>query len=145
MKRFSKLRDLSEDHHRGLVLARKALQAASGSKGLHVSQVWNEVEEKFASELEPHFEIEEKYIGVPLRNEGATEIVDRLHAEHKELRECIRFEVARTSVNLGRFGKLLEKHIRFEERELFEVAQEILDSRALNAVEEACRRRVVKR
>jgi hypothetical protein len=30
MKRIPQLRDLSEDHHHGLVLARKARQAAAG-------------------------------------------------------------------------------------------------------------------
>lgn len=139
MKRFSELRELSEDHHHGLVLARKAHQAASRGQELQVSRVWKEVEETFASELEPHFEIEEKYIGVPLRNAGELELVDRLHAEHKELREWFRSEAGRSAADLALFGKLLERHIRIEERELFEAAQEQLDSQTLKAVEEARR------
>jgi len=37
------------------------------------------------------------------------------------------------------FGDMLERHIRFEERELFEIAQERLSSDALKEIEMACR------
>jgi len=40
---------------------------------------------------------------------------------------------------IGRFGRLLEAHVRFEEREVFEIAQARLTPAMLRAVAEACR------
>ena len=122
MKRVPELRDLSQDHHHGLVLARRARQAAAGEEGHEPSAVWLEVEARFASELEPHFQIEETPID-----------------EHEPLRACVRTGSGRTAADLRRFGELLEQHIRFEEREPFEVAQERLSPEALRAVARACR------
>jgi hypothetical protein len=37
------------------------------------------------------------------------------------------------------FGRLLESHVRFEEREVFEHTQDRLSSAALRAISEACK------
>jgi hemerythrin-like domain-containing protein len=108
MKRFLELRDLSEDHHHGLVLA-------------------------------PHFQIEELLIAPGLETVGETMLAKRLYDEHRALRECVRPESGRTPSDLHRFGELQENHVRFEERELFEVAQKCLSSQQLGAIAEACR------
>jgi len=139
MKRLPELRDLSEDHHHGLVLARKARRAASGDPGLAVSAVWTEVEMQFAAELAPHFQIEESLIAPGLEIAGESVLTQRLYEEHRALRECVRHGSGRTAVDLDRFGELLERHIRFEERELFEVAQQRLTPEALAAIADACR------
>ena len=83
MKRVLQLRDLSEDHHRGLVLARKAKIAASGQKGPTGPEVWAEVEAVFKSELEPHFRIEESFIGEALKGAGESQLAQRLSDEHE--------------------------------------------------------------
>ena len=119
---------------------RKAKRAAA-DKDTNTSIVWTEVEEKFKTELEPHFQIEEKFIGKALETHGELELATRLYAEHKALRACVAPGSGRSSEDLKRFGLLLEKHIRFEERELFEVAQKRLSPEALKAVSEACHAR----
>jgi hypothetical protein len=124
MKRIPQLRALSEDHHHGLVLAQKARRAGSGEAGLVAGDVWIEVEMHFHAELAPHFLIEEPLIAPWL---------------HRALRECLRAGSGRTPADLYRFGELLEDHIRFEERELFETAQRVLTPEALGAVADACR------
>lgn len=140
MKRIPELRSLSEDHHHGLVLARRARRGATGGEGLDAATVWVEVRRRFEEELEPHFRIEETYLAPPLEALGELQLVQRLHEEHTRLRQLALGLEERTSKELDRFGLLLEKHIRFEEREFFQVAQECLDEKALKAVEEACRR-----
>ena len=141
MKRAPQLRDLSEDHHHGLVLARNAKLAGSGDKAPSVSEMWAHVEAVFKSELEPHFEIEESFIGEALRGAGESQLAQRLVDEHEALRQFLLPGHRRTVDDLRRFGELLEQHIRFEERELFQVAQEKLTGDELAAVAQACRGR----
>ncbi len=139
MKRLPELRDLSEDHHHGLVLARKAKQAAAGGDDRSTAEVWAEVEMQFTSELAPHFLIEETLIAPALETAGESVLTNRLFEEHRALRECVRSNRGRTPADLSRFGELLENHIRFEERELFDVAQKRLSPQELAAIAEACR------
>jgi len=137
MKRALELRGLSDDHHRGLVLARKAKQAAEGEGDLSASEAWSEIESQFAAELAPHFLIEETFLAPQLEAAGAGVLTRRLYDEHRALRACVRPGGGRAPEDLARFGELLEDHIRFEERELFEAAQKLLTHEALAAVADA--------
>ena len=139
MKRAPELRDLSEDHHHGLVLAQKAKRAAAGNDARAAAEMWVEVEMQFEAELAPHFRIEETLIAPELEAAGGSALTKRLYKDHGALRECVGSGGGRTPADLGRFGELLEDHIRFEEREFFEVAQKRLSPEALAAVAEACR------
>ena len=141
MKRVPQLRDLSEDHHHGLVLARKAKMAASGQKGPSAPEMWAEVETVFNRELETHFNIEESLIGEVLTAVGESQLAQRLSDEHEALRRFFVPGHPRTLDDLRRFGELLEQHIRFEERELFQVAQDKLTIDELTAVAKACQER----
>lgn len=136
MKRAPELRALSEDHHHGLVLARKA-KLAGGNEGSAVDAAWAEVEARFEDALEPHFRIEETLLAPPLAAAGERALVERLLAEHAALRAYVAPGAPRTALALVRFGEFLEAHIRFEERELFEAAQRRLDAAALRAIAEA--------
>ncbi|MCP8688816.1 hemerythrin domain-containing protein [Marinobacterium sedimentorum] len=138
MKRVPQLRDLSDDHHQGLVLARKAKMAALGQKEPCGPEIWAEVEAVFRRELEPHFEIEESFIAEPLRAAGESQLAQRLCDEHEALRQYLMPGHPRTLDDLRLFGELLQQHIRFEERELFQVAQHKLTSEELGAVAQAC-------
>ncbi len=140
MKRIREFRKLSEDHHHGLVLARRARLAGAGTEGFSVPHVWEEVEEKFQYEFEPHFIIEEKYLVPPLEAIGEIKLINRLNDDHKILRQRISDQSVRTPLALKQFGEILEKHIRFEERELFEIAQKRLSFDALQSLERACQK-----
>ncbi len=76
MKRIPEFRKLSEDHHHGLVLARRAYLTGIGTKGFSVPSVWEEVERRFRYELEPHFKIEEEYLVPPLEEIGEIELIN---------------------------------------------------------------------
>ncbi len=137
MKRSPELRGLSKDHHRALVMAKKAKQTKPKGN-LVISEIWNEMEKFYSADLEKHFRIEEKYIGLQLEAIGNLEIVERLYKEHAEIRAYFKPESRRTAETLVQFGELLGKHVRFEERELFNVAQDSLSSEALASIERAC-------
>lgn len=127
MKRHPALRTLSSEHHSGLVLARKAHQAAEGSADERES-AWAELSTRFHVELEPHFQREETGLLPALRASGATPLVERTLDEHASVRRLI---AADTSDNLAQVADLLNAHIRFEERELFERAQQLLSPEQL--------------
>jgi hypothetical protein len=137
MKRAQALRKLSEDHHHGLVLARRARLAAEDGGSFTTEEMWKEIEIRFREDLEPHFQVEEKHLAPPLGALGEDRLVTRLEREHRELRVSIRKGDDRSPETLKRFGELLEAHIRFEERELFQAAQERLSEEDLRAVEAA--------
>ncbi len=142
VERIAALQPLSEDHHHGLVLALKARRAAAGVPGYDPQTQWREIERRFADELEPHFRIEESVLAPLLRKHGETALVERLLAEHAQLRALVSRTHDRRASALDRFGETLERHIRFEERELFEIAQRVLRPDELTAVEQACRDRL---
>jgi hemerythrin-like domain-containing protein len=137
MKRATELRNLSSDHHRALVFAKKA-KAAASEENSTISDIWQEIEHYYSTELKNHFHIEETYIGSQLESLGKTELVEQLFREHKAIRDFFKSDSSRTADDLKCFGKLLEQHVRFEERELFNVAQASLSHEALASVEKAC-------
>lgn len=140
MKRVSELRELSVDHHHGLVLARKAKQASKSEDEILVSAVWEEVEKMFISNLEPHFQIEETLIVPNLKLKGGEKLFIRFYEDHERLRKFIKPGSKKTAKALRSFGEILEEHIRFEERELFEVAQKYLSQKILTSIARACKK-----
>lgn len=137
MQRAPQLIPLSHDHHHALVLARRCrVAAAPGSSGGMI-EAWAEVREAFPGRLDPHFRIEEAHLIPALEAAGETVMVERLREEHAALRALAAGQPA-TASSLERFGTLLEAHVRFEEREVFELAQRRLPAATLDAIAEAC-------
>lgn len=142
MKRIAAFKALSIDHHHGLVLARKAKMAAV--ENLHETksqEIWDELQTHAKKVLIPHFEIEESYIATALNainDPDIDQLVNRLLSEHEVLRQLFTSVDACNTAHLKQLGELLEQHIRFEERELFEVAQKKLDDQSLQAISVAC-------
>jgi hemerythrin-like domain-containing protein len=123
MQRHPALRSLSSDHHSGLVLARKARQAANGDAH-DQAHIWSKVVNRFEVELEPHFRLEEDVLLPAMQLAGETALVERTLIEHAALRRLIADD---QTENLARFADLLQAHIRFEEKELFKRAQQRLE------------------
>lgn len=139
MKRSPELRDLSDDHHRALVLAVRAERAAAGEDAAAVADCWAEIARTFPAELEPHFAIEERLLAPPLAAAGEPALAARLAADHAALRGAAAAASPRDAAALAAFGARLAAHVRFEERELFPVAERVLPAAALAAVADACR------
>ena len=138
MKRDRRLRQLSDDHHQALVLARRATSAASAESEAAVV-AWEEVVRRFHRELAPHFSVEEQYMLPALERAGGAALAKRTRDEHAELRRIVSDDGHDLATRLDRFGALLRAHVRFEERVLFEAVQERLSDAELEAVSEACR------
>lgn len=137
MKRVPQLRDLSDDHHTGLVLARRCRQAGRPDSESSPEVVWNQVLEAFSSHLEPHFQIEEQHLLPALEAMGEAALARRIREDHSALR-ALRESDAPSRASIDHFGELLESHIRFEERQVFEPTQDRLPERALEAIAAAC-------
>ena len=130
MKRVPALRDLSSEHHSGLVLTRR-IHKAVALPNFQAAAAWADVAERFEHELEPHFQKEEQGLLPALRATGEHALVERTLQEHKEMRDSVR---ATDPEKLLRFAQLLSEHIRFEEKELFQVAQHQLSADQLAAL-----------
>lgn len=122
MKRSPELRDLSEQHHHGLVAARRLRQAAEGSTPIddavaHFLEAWK-------SEIGPHFRAEEEVLLPEFARVVPPDdpLIARTLTEHVALRRAVR-QLARGSGErralAAEIGRALDDHIRFEERVLF--------------------------
>jgi hemerythrin-like domain-containing protein len=139
MKRLAEFQQLSMEHHQGLVFSRKVKRAAASGDEDKIRDMWDKVEASYKTELEPHFQIEEKYIASVMEEHGETRLVKQLNEEHQAIRQMFAPQSGRNAADLNTFGLLLEQHIRFEEREFFETAQKYLSQDELQAIADACK------
>lgn len=123
MKRHVQLLELSREHHAALKLARDAQRAATSGDAAQIRELAQRVVDCFAVELDPHFCVEEGGLLAFLAQAGESLAVQRTLDEHRELRQLAAALRAPEAAALQRFGELLAAHVRFEERELFEIAQ----------------------
>ncbi|MCP5058028.1 MAG: hemerythrin domain-containing protein [bacterium] len=144
MKRIPELRDLSDDHHTGLALARRCRQVGRPNSTVSHEAVWKQVIEAFADHLEPHFLIEEQHLLPALEAISEASLAARIREEHSALR-ALRDAESPSPATVQQFGELLESHIRFEERQVFEPTQERLPASALKAIAAACEGRARSR
>lgn len=127
MKRHEQLQDLSREHHLALKLALLARRALASGEPLQIQAAATACATAFVSDLEPHFVREESDVLPMLAQAGETALVERTLSEHDEMRRLAARLPAADPTTLERFGELLGAHVRFEERELFEVAQRHLE------------------
>jgi hemerythrin-like domain-containing protein len=137
MKRVPALRHLSDDHHTGLVLARRCKQVGRPDSDSSPESIWTQVLEAFSSQLDPHFQIEEQHLLPALEAIGESSLANRIREDHRALR-ALHESKAPSPTLLNRFGELLESHIRFEERQVFEPTQHRLPADALEEIAVAC-------
>jgi hemerythrin-like domain-containing protein len=135
VKRSPELRDLSEDHHHGLVAARTLRLAAEGKRPLDESVA--EFLTAWQDEIRQHFRHEEEVL-LPEASRvlGADDArVARTLMEHVALRRMVRdLERASADARLApaaEIGRALDDHIRFEERVLFPAIEVALAGEAL--------------
>ena len=130
MKRDPRLRSLSSDHHRALVMARK-MDKACDAGDVDLDSL-KEIQTFCREELNTHFNKEEKFLLPALKKHGENEIVERTLREHAQMMElATRLE---QKESLLQFAQLLKQHVRFEEQTLFEVSQEKLSDAELEMI-----------
>jgi len=123
MKRSPALVQLSREHHTALSLALR-IEKADGDSAL--AEIAATLPALFRGELEPHFLEEERTLLPRLAEAGETEAVARTLREHAELRDLVKAVQQGSAPALAEFGALLRAHVRFEERELFPLAERVL-------------------
>lgn len=129
IKRSAFLISISREHHHALLLCWKI---RTGLK----KQIEHERIKKYAdwfykNHLQPHFEIEEKYIFPILGMDN--ELIMKAVAEHCKLRELFKSPEEILN-NLSLIADELESHIRFEERILFNEIQSIATGAQLKQI-----------
>src|SRR5215210_2860984 len=144
MKRAAELRALSDDHHQGLVQARRLRKAAVGEGMEPREEVARTFLEFWQRETSGHFRKEEEVLLPVLARYGQDvlsrgPVVDML-AQHARVRGLVMqlsdeyADGSLRSETLGEIGELLEAHIRLEEREVFPLIEEVLPEAALKEV-----------
>ena len=89
MQRNPNLVRLSHDHQAGLVLAKRARELATAPDSDHRA-AWTEIQTRFADELEPHFQLEERGLLPALRLAGQVALVEQILNEVAEPRGLAR-------------------------------------------------------
>jgi len=144
MKRHQSLVPLSRQHHDALVLAQGLILGRSKAARsnwptdhrLQVDQIHGFFQETFLA----HFNTEEKYLfpWVVERMPGRVALIEELRQDHDDLRSLVR-ELSAGCLNelgarLPNFGRLMEGHIRKEERVLFQAIQSDLEAVKLDEI-----------
>lgn len=135
IKRDPAIVRFSKDHHFGLLLVWKIREGLKRS--VEPERISRYVIGFFENELIPHFRDEEVNLFARLPEDNEMRI--RAEDEHKKMNELID-ELRSDNTckdTLVNFADLLEKHIRFEERELFNFLQETLSSNELAEIASA--------
>jgi hemerythrin-like domain-containing protein len=129
MKRAEALQPLSHQHHNSLMaclLLKKGIARKASQSTLN-----DFLSKFFREDIEPHFEAEEKHL-LPLLDQLKPSYGKILRSDHTLLRVlAARFMNHFASFSyLSNFATLLENHIRFEERLVFNFVQEHLNPTA---------------
>lgn len=140
MKRHPALIPLSSDHHQALLLAVLLKKNSPTFLGLPDDSVgkMNYVMELYEKELKNHFKDEEQIL-LPYLKEKDVELdalISEILNEHIILKERIlSLNDNPNLVNqLDEIGRILDEHVRKEERILFEKAQAILNESELEQI-----------
>jgi hypothetical protein len=136
LRRNPALVPLSHDHHDGLMAAVRLKKEKPAYRDetdplVSIKRLWRD-------ELRPHFEQEERVLFSRQWPAEVTVMVDQALDEHRQIRAIVeRVEAGNaTSADVRELGELLERHIRFEERQLFGALQDALSAAEMTAVGE---------
>ncbi len=130
MKRDPRLIGLSHQHHHALVLARHVRVALGDPEALQAVRA--ELLDRHEEWLEPHFVLEEELLLPALAEAGHGDLADTIRAQHRELRRLFTTVPGGSEAELSTFAYALHDHVRFEERTLFPICEEVLPSTLLD-------------
>jgi iron-sulfur cluster repair protein YtfE (RIC family) len=140
MKRHPALHTLSHDHHQGLILAQQLKKGAPQYKGMP-STLEGKKEYTlsfYKTKLVQHFKDEEEILFPAVKNKNVEldKLITEVISEHRKIETLIHdLEKTHQLENvLDELGRLLEKHIRKEERELFVEIEKVLNEKELTDI-----------
>lgn len=136
MLRDKNLIPLSHQHQHALALCVR-IDRASPIAEADLPEWQREIAEHFRNEIKIHFAAEEEILFPASRKfRELTSLVEELISEHGELRTKFKraMEKSMSPGDLVAFAKLLSNHIRKEERQLFELLQQLMNAEDLNSL-----------
>jgi iron-sulfur cluster repair protein YtfE (RIC family) len=131
LKRKEELKPVSRDHHHSLLLCWKIRTAFKNN--IEVGRVKKYANWFYQNHIIPHFKLEEKYIFPVLGKDN--ELVRQALSEHSFLKSLFE-DIEEPRKSLFLIEEELEKHIRFEERVLFEKIQKVATEDELKVIEQ---------
>lgn len=131
LKRDPKLQPISREHHHTLLLCWKIRKGFS--RNIEIERIKKYSDWFFEVHIQPHFEVEEKYIFPVLGKEN--ELVKKALSEHRRLKRLFN-ETENIEASLSLIEEELDAHIRFEERVLFTEVQKAATQKQLKEIEE---------
>lgn len=129
IKRVETLQGVSREHHHGLLLCWKI--RTGFSKKISNERIKKYADWFYEAHLIPHFELEENHI-FPIMGEQ-NDLVKKALAEHRRLTRLFN-DTDEIDKSLSLIEEELEKHIRFEERVLFNEIQKIATEQQLKTI-----------
>ena len=135
IKRSRQLSPLSRDHHEGLLLVWKIRQGLRN--GTDINLIADYTKWFWQKDLENHFREEEEILAPYLNGEP---MIKRMFEEHQLIQTRIHDENTVTEESLLQLATLVNDHIRFEERQLFPLAEKMITEEDLDAIESQLKR-----
>jgi iron-sulfur cluster repair protein YtfE (RIC family) len=132
VKRLPELQGISREHHDGLLLCWKI--RAGTAKGVAPARIRRYCRRFLRERLKPHYTIEEAVL-FPVLGMGHPG-VRKAMAEHRRLQRLINGRTDAT-LAISMIEEELEAHIRFEERQLFNIIQEAATPEQLEEIDKA--------
>lgn len=126
IKRHASLQPLSRDHHHGLLLCWKIREGFK--RQIDPLRIKSYADWFWQAHLAEHFRIEEEFVFPVLGNTHPH--VQQAILEHRSLEELF-MQTTDVSQVLSQLEAELEKHIRFEERVLFNEIQDVATAEQL--------------
>lgn len=139
MKRAEQLVPLSHDHHQGLVVSQHIIRLKEeDATAAVIEEHWLKIKNCLIEQAQHHFVIEEKYLLEPLTALGGhKDMVQRIYSEHNAFVEFTQKPLGQNLTELKAMAELLKAHIKYEEREVFATAQEVLSTEQLDSLWQA--------
>ena len=137
MERAEQLKELSREHHDSLLIAKKIAMVAEQGTDAELLEAIETVKAYYESELEVHFQHEERTIFSLIFREYRDHIAlaTGLLKEHGLIRMLIpKLNIENARQGLAEFAEVLTNHTRVEERELFPLVETLFSDEQLDAV-----------
>lgn len=131
IKRHTGLQSLSREHHHGLLLCWKIRTGIK--KDVSIERIKKYCDFFFKKVLIHHFNIEELHIFTLLESDD--ELIKKASSEHRKLKRLFMRQQSDMKTIVA-IEEELEKHIRFEERVLFNKIQEEASQKQLLRIQE---------
>ncbi len=130
INRHENLKALSREHHHGLLLCWKI---KTGFKnGIAANRIKKYADWMFETHLLPHFELEETLVFPILSSDNS--LIKQAIAEHIELKKLFS-DTTNPENSLKQIERILDNHIRFEERILFNEIENVASNEQLKTIQ----------